>query len=326
MTNKFKWGIMGPGRISHTFAQGIEVIEDAEVYAVASTNLERAAAFATQYGAPKACTYEVLVNDPAVDAVYIGTTHNFHLQNALLCLEAGKPVLCEKPLTVNATQAKKLIDTAQEKNVFLMEAVWTRYLPIYQVVRKWLDEGRIGKVRLMDSTFGFNFTPDPNDRWLNLELAGGTLLDMGIYPISVTQWVMGQNPISFSAQAILSETGADELTAGLLKFENGAISQFSSNFVSNNGNEFSIYGTKGYIHIHAMYWAGQKATLVTEDQELTVSKPFRATGFEYETEEAMYCIRNGLLESPGITHAQTLDNMELMDKIREEIGVKYPFE
>jgi predicted dehydrogenase len=178
----------------------------------------------------------------------------------------------------------------------------------------------------MDSTFGFNFAPDPNDRWLNLELAGGTLLDMGIYPISVSQWVMGQDPIAFSAQAILSKTGADELTAGLLKFENGAISQFSSNFVSHNGNEFTIYGTKGHIRIHAMYWAGQKATLVTEDQELTVSKPFRATGFEYETEEAMYCIRNGLLESPRMTQAQTLANMELMDKIRAEIGVKYPFE
>jgi predicted dehydrogenase len=326
MRPQVKWGLIGPGRIAHAFAQGLAVIDDAELYAVASHNPARARSFAFEYGAPKSYTYEELVRDPQVDAIYISTTPNFHLENTLLCLEAGKPVLCEKPLTVNAGEAQKLIDTARDKKVFLMEAVWTRFLPIYQTVRGWLDEGAIGEVRLMNSTFGFNIPFDPQDRLRNPDLAGGTLIDMGIYPISVSQWVMGKNPSAFSVQGLLSETGTDDLTAGLLKYESGAISQFSSNFISNNRNDFYIYGTQGHIRIHNMYWRGEKATLITADQELTVNKPFRASGLEYETEEAIYCIRNGMLESPGITHAQTLANLELMDKMRAEIGVRYPFE
>jgi predicted dehydrogenase len=149
---------------------------------------------------------------------------------------------------------------------------------------------------------------------------------MGVYPIAVSQWVMGQMPQSFSAQAYLGKTGVDELTTGLLKYDNGVISQFNSNFISDDENDFFIYGSTGHIRIHANYWAATEATLFANQQKLTVSKPFRASGFEYQIEEAMRCIRAGLLESPGMSHAHTLANMELMDKIRAEIGLKYPFE
>ena len=324
---KFKWGIMGPGRIAHQFADGVNVIEDAAVYAVASTRLERAKAFAEQHGGEKTYdSYAALVNDPQVDAIYIATPHRFHLDNALLCLKAGKPVLCEKPLTVNAAEARQLIETARANHVFLMEALWTRYLPIYQQIRQWLEAKAIGDLKLLASTFGFNVPKDYDDRWLNPELAGGTLLDMGVYPIAVSQWVMGQNPASFSVQSYLGKTGVDELTAGVLKYDNGVLSQFHSSFVNDGVNDFFIYGSTGYIRIHANYWGSTQATLVAGEQTLTVSKPFRGGGFEYQTEEAMRCIRAGRLESPGMTHADTLANMELMDKMRAEIGLKYPFE
>lgn len=330
---KFNWGIIGPGRIAHQFADGLSVIEDAALYAVASSRLERAKSFAEQHAGEKTYdSYEALVNDPQVDAIYIATPHRFHFDNALLCLKAGKPVLCEKPLTVNAAEAQQLIETARANNVFLMEALWTRYLPIYQQIRQWLEAKAIGDLRLLASTFGINVPKEPDERWLNPELAGGTLLDMGVYPIAVSQWVMGQMPQSFSATAYLGKTGVDELTAATLKYENGVISQFSSNFISDNANDFFIYGSTGHIRIHANYWAATQATLVAQstpgadEQTLTVSKPFRGGGFEYQIEEAMRCICARLLESPGMSHAHTLANMELMDKIRAEIGLKYPFE
>ncbi len=328
MTNRrFNWGIIGPGRIAHQFANGLKVVEDAALYAVASSSLERAQAFAAQYGGEKTYTsYEVLVNDPQVDAIYIATPHRFHFDNALLCLQAGKPVLCEKPLTVNAAEARQLIEVSRANHVFLMEALWTRHLPIYQQVRLWLEAKAIGNLKLLVSTFGINVPTDQKDRWLNPELAGGTLLDMGVYPLAVSQWVMGQMPQSFSAQAYLGHTGVDELTAGLLKYENGVISQFNSNFLTDGVNDFLIYGTTGHIRIHANYWAATQATLVAGRQTETVSKPFRGSGFEYQIEEAMRCIRAGLLESPGMSQAHTLMNMELMDKIRAAIGLKYPFE
>jgi len=323
----FNWGILGPGRIAQQFGDALQAVEDAALYAVASSNLERAQAFAQQYNGEKTYdSYEALVNDPQVDAIYIATPHRFHFDNIRLCLTAGKPVLCEKPLTVNAVETKQLIELARVNNIFLMEALWTRYLPIYQQVRHWLDEGIIGDVKLLVSTFGINVSKEQTDRWLSPELAGGTLLDMGVYPIAVSQWIMGREPQSFSAQAYLGKTGVDELTAVLLKYDNGVISQFSSNFISDDANEFFIYGSQGHIRIHANYWAATEATLVANGQEETVSKPLRRNGFEYETEEAMRCIRAGLLESPGMSHAHTLANMELMDKIRAAIGLRYPFE
>lgn len=325
---KFKWGILGPGRIAHAFADGLKVINDASLYAIASSNREKAQAFANEYGGDAKIynTYEALVNDPEVDGVYIATPHRFHFENTMLALHAGKPVLCEKPLTVNAAETKQLIQTSHESKVFLMEALWTRYLPIYPVIRTWLDEKAIGDINLMVGTFGFNAPKEKDDRWQNPELAGGTLLDMGIYPIAISQWVMQAQPKSFVTMAHIGNTGVDELTTFSLQYENNVISQSHSSFLSNHVNDFLIYGSKGHIRIHPNFWGSTKATLTVNEQELTISRPLRASGFEYQTEEAMRCIHAGLLESPGMSHADTLANMELMDSIRAAIGLKYPFE
>lgn len=328
MSNKlFNWGIIGPGRIAHTFAKAVEVIDSARIYAIASRSKERADNFAQQYHAYVTYSdYKEVVNDPQVDAIYIATPHRFHLENTLIALDAGKPVLCEKPLAVNAKEAKTLIDSARKNNVFLMEALWTRYLPIYKVVKSWLDEGIIGDIKLLDSTFGFAFERDIKDRKFNHDLAGGTLLDLGVYNVAISQWVMNQNPKTFSANGYLGNTNVDELLAVILQYKSGALSQFSCTFLSKNENEFIIYGTKGYIKIHNMFWGSKKATLFIDDNVITEERPFRATGFEYQIEEAMKCIEEGKIESPIMSHADTFANMELMDNIRKEIGLKYNFE
>ena len=271
-------------------------------------------------------SYEALVNDPDVDGVYIATPHRFHFENAKLCLEAGKPVLCEKPLTVNANEARQLLELSREKNIFLMEALWSRYLPIFAQVRKWIDAGKIGDIVLITSTFGFRAERDHHDRSLNPELAGGALLDLGVYNIAVSQWVLQQNTVSFQAHARIGETGVDEFTAATLVYKNNAISQFTCNLLSQNTNDMFIYGTKGHIRLHPGFWGGDKATLKVGRKEKTVRKRLRNRGFEYEIEEAQRCIQAGMIESPGMSHADTLANMELMDAIRAEVGLKYPFE
>ncbi len=246
-----------------------------------------------------------MLNDPQVDAVYIATPHNFHYENTRLCLEAGKPVLCEKPLTVNAAQAQALCGLARDKGVFLMEALWTRFLPAYQQVRRWLDEGTVGEIRLLDSTMGFNKPKDPQDRLFNPNLAGGALLDLGVYPISISQWVMGKDPSAFQVKSHFSDTGVDDLTCATLQYGEGAFSQFSCNFLTDNQNEFLIYGTQGAIRIHPYYWLSTRVSLMTTEREETIQCPFRASGFEYEAEEVMRCVRGGKLESVIMPHAHT---------------------
>ena len=323
----FRWGLIGPGRIAHRFAAGLVAIDDAELYAVASRSAERGNSFAAKYGIEKVyASYEALVQDPAIDAVYIATPHNFHYSNTMLCLEAGKPVLCEKPLTVNALESEKLVAAARAKSLFLMEGLWTRYLPIYQQVREWLEQDVIGDVRLLSSSFGFKIPRDNNDRNLNLAVAGGNLLDMGVYCVAISHWVYGKNPVEIDSFMHLGPTGVDELTVANLKYSETQLSQFSSNFLSTTVNDFFIYGTDGYIRIHPYFWDTTTATLNTWGTETTVTRPFRATGFEYETEEAMRCIRAGLLESPTMTHENTIANMRVMDDIRAQADFRYDFE
>jgi len=332
----FHWGILGPGRIAYSFADGVRVVLGADVYAIGSRSQERAKSFAEYYSAPKAYdSYEALVNDPDVDAVYIATPHRFHFENAMLCLNAGKPVLCEKPLTVNAAQARTLFEAARAKNLFLMEGMWSRYFPLYQQVRQWVDAGEIGTIRLITSTFGSRVPRNLEDRLLNHDLAGGALLDIGVYNVALSQWILGgKNPVSFTAYSNLGETNVDELTSVSLAYDDGSVSQFTCTLQAPCGNDIFIYGTQGHIHVHPPIWASTRATLVklgpaTQEgavQELTVTLPFRSSGFEYEIEDAMHCIRLGQLESPSMTHADTLANLDLMDQIRARVGLKYSFE
>ena len=294
---------------------------------MASRDSARATAFAALYGGARCYDrYEALIADPEIDAVYVATPHSHHFELIRACLAAGKPVLCEKPLTVNAAQAEVLFALARERRVFLMEALWTRFLPIYAEVRKWLDEDRIGEVRLLSSSFGFKAPSNPQDRLFNPQLAGGALLDIGIYNLSVSQWVVGRNPGQFSATGYIGATGVDEQLAATLDYGAGLMSQFHCTLRAETANDFRIYGSEGQIRIHPMFWGATTATLSNESGELTLARPHRASGFEYQIEEAQRCIREGRLESSVIPHADTLATMRLMDALRAHIGERYPFE
>lgn len=323
----FNWGIIGPGRIANKFAESLSVVKGTKLHSVASNNLEKAELFIQKYNGEKAYhSYEDIVNDNDVDAIYIATPHRFHYEQTKLALESGKPVLCEKPFTVNYKQAKELFDLAKSKKLFLMEALWTRYLPIFKKVKTLINEGKIGEIKFLSSTFGFTFPRNESDRILNHELAGGTLLDMGVYPIGVSQFILDDDPIEVSANSMIGNTNVDEFTSITLKYNNNIFSQFTSNVLVKTNNDFIIYGTKGQITIHPDFWASTKATIKISEKESVITEGFNCNGFEYQIEEATNCIKKGMIESSIMTHKNTLANMELMDKIREKIGLKYTFE
>ena len=207
MTEPIRWGILGPGSIAHKFTGGLQATPAGELVAVGSRTQQRADAFADQYGAPnRHASYEALSTDPDIDAVYVATPHPFHQDNAILCLEAGKAVLCEKPFTINATEAGAVVACARANGVLLMEAMWSRYLPIMVQVRQWLDAGAIGEPLMVSADFGFRAGVNPAGRLFNPALGGGALLDIGIYVVSFAAMVLGSQPAQVAAAAHLGET------------------------------------------------------------------------------------------------------------------------
>lgn len=323
----FRWGIVGPGRIARQFAAAIAAVPDAELVAVAGRDAARARAFAADLGIPRA------YGDPAallaaadVDAVYVATPHHAHAEWVRRCLLAGKPVLCEKPLTVNAAQAAELVALAHARGVFLMEAMWTRLLPAWQQVRQWLRAGAIGEVRVLASSFGTVLEGQPHDRWLDPAQAGGALLDIGIYNLSLSQWVLEREPERFDVAAQYASTGVDARVAATLHYAGGAVSQCVCSFEAELANDFHIGGRAGSIHVAAPFWCPPRVTLHRGGQVQTIDTPYAANGYEYEIREAMRCIRAGEPECAAISHDDTLATMRLMDAMRARIGVRYPFE
>ncbi|VBB07660.1 Hypothetical protein LUCI_2925 [Lucifera butyrica] len=324
---KIRWGIMGPGTIAHSFAKGLLALPDAQIAAVASRSHSRAADFAGQYGIGRAYgSYEELARDPDVDIVYVATPHPMHKGCAFLCLQAGKAVLCEKSFTVNATDAAGLIAYARQSGLFLMEAMWTRFLPAVEKVRQWLAEGIIGEVRQVKADFGFLFDGHPAHRLLNPELGGGALLDVGIYPVSFASMIFGTQPSSITSLADIGLTGVDEQFAALFGYEGGKLAMLSGAVRTDTPQDAWILGTKGSVFIPDFWHA--KALVLTlqgrapEKYEL----PFEATGYNYEAAEAMRCLREGRTESAVMPLDETLTIMKTMDVIRKQWGLRYPCE
>jgi len=321
------WGIVGPGGIARKFARDLRLAQGGRLRAIAGRDISRARAFAAEFGAELAFDdVSALASDPLVDIVYIATPHNAHFAAAKTLLQHGKPVLIEKPMTVNAAQARELISIAQGNRIFLMEAMWTRFLPIYRHVGKWIGDGRIGKCRSMTSSFCVRIEGDPEKRWLNPALAGGGLLDLGVYNLAATQFVFGRRPERISALANFSAaTGVDEMLSVSLGFGD-ALAQFACGFVAHGDNSVNIAGEAGSIRITPTFISAQEAILTVGNDHETIREPFRGEGFEYEIEEAMRCLRSGEIESPIMPHADTLATVETMDEIRLQIGLRYPFE
>lgn len=327
----FGWALVGPGTIARRFAAAVKGIEGARLAAVVGRSADRAAAFAAQWGdgATMASTdLAAALAHPDVHAVYVCTPHPQHAAPVRAALEAGRPVLCEKPLTPGTAATRPLVELARERGIFLMEAVWTRCLPVHASVRQWLDAGRIGEVRAMQSSFCLNRPFQPGHRRYSAALGGGALLDIGLYSIHVSRMALPGVPVQgFDVRAALGPERIDMQLAATLDFGDGRSSQFTCGFFGTGDNDFRIFGTQGRILVHGGFWEATAATLLRDGEPpQRLDSPFRVNGFEYEIEEAMRCIRAGVGESPLMPLDETLAVVELMDAMRERIGVRYPFE
>jgi len=326
-TKSFKWGIMGCGNIAGHFATSLQTVSGAVLHAVASRSEEKAKSFGRKYNAEKSYgSYEMLVQDPQVDAVYIATPHNLHLENAMMCLIYKKAVLCEKPLTVNAGEAKKLINEARARETFLMEAFWTRFLPSTMKLNQLLNEGAIGTCRLVQADFGYNMPFDANHRSYNPGLAGGALLDVGIYPINFAQMIFREIPLEISSAIIPSITGVDEQSAYIFKYSSGSLAVMNSAVNVETQHNAWIYGSEGFIHMPDFFHATKIHVQGKDGKCDTLSVPFESTGYGYEAIEVMNCINSGKIESAIMPLSESLEIMELMDTIRGQWGLKYPGE
>jgi len=326
-TKIFKWGVMGCGNIAGQFATSLQTVSGAILYAVASRSAEKAFNFGEKHKALKTYdSYEMLVKDPEVDAIYIATPHNLHLENAMMCLNYKKAILCEKPLTVNANEAKRLIEEAKKQETFLMEAFWTRFLPSTLKLNQLIEEGIIGNCKLVQADFGYNMPFDPSHRSYNPELAGGALLDVGIYPINFAQMIFQQDPQEIRSVIIPSSTGVDEQSAYIFKYPSGSLAVMNAAVNVETQHNAWIYGSEGYIHMpdffHATKIHVQRKDGVTD----TISVPFESTGYGYEAIEVMNCINSGKTESRIMTLSESLKIMQLMDTIRDQWELKYPGE
>jgi len=323
MTEQVRWGILGTGKIAKTFAAALQDTPGAVLAGVGSRSGDGAAAFAAQFGATPYASYEALVAAPDIDLVYVGTPHPMHAQNVRLALEAGKGVLCEKPFTMNRREAEPLVALAREKGLFLMEAMWTRFLPALAEVRRIVAAGEIGPVRQVIADIGFKPDVGPEHRLFNPDLGGGALLDIGIYPLSIAMALLG--PVtSVAAQADLGPTGVDEQTALVLRHEGGTMSVCSCSLRARLAGELTVAGELGHVRMDTMFYRAQTVSVVRADgAHRTVPVPYLGNGYVHEIIEAQRCWRAGLVESPGMTHAETLALMGVMDEARRQVGLRY---
>ena len=322
-----RWGILGTGAIASTFVDGLGSLPEAEVLAVGSRSEGSAAAFAGEKEIPRHyAAYEALAEDPDVDVVYVATPHPFHAENAELCLRAGKAVLCEKPFSVNAAEAERVVRLARESGLFLMEGMWTRFFPLMNEVRRIASDGIIGEVRMLDVDFGFRADLDPASRLFDPALGGGALLDVGVYCVSLASMVLGR-PTEAVGLSHLGETGVDEQASIVLKHEGGRLANLSIGVRTETPQEAAIMGTDGYVRIHSPWWRPVSMTVSRPggDDE-TVEAPVSGNGFGYEAAEVTRCLERGETESTVMPLDETIAVMRTMDGLRAAWGLEYPGE
>ncbi len=322
---KYNWGIIGLGRIAHKFAHDIEKGKSMRLHAVASRSLERSKVFADQYGAVHAYgSYEEIVQCPDLDVVYIATPHVSHCANTLLCLEAGIPVLCEKPFAMNSKEVRQMVQAARLKGVFLMEAFWTRFLPTTRKILDLIEQDHIGQILSIKADFGFKAPYDPEGRLFNRELGGGSLLDIGIYPVFLALLLMGK-PERIKAMANLNNTGIDVDCGVLLHYPDGRMAHLHSTILANTKTEAFIYGEKGTIHLHSRWHEPSWFSLIRNgDRPQNFYFDYFSKGYHYEAEEVVHCLAKGKKESDLLPLDFSIQLMEILDGIRTEAGIFYP--
>lgn len=320
-----RWGIVSTGSISQQFAQGLLHTKGAIIAAAASRDIDTARYFADQYGAKKYYgSYEEMAKDDDIDVIYIGTPNNMHHDNTMMFLEAGRAVVCEKPLASNAREVQAMIDKAREKKLFFMEAIWTRFFPAFRKALYWIEQGYIGKPQMIHAVFGYD-GKDKNKWRFSRDMAGGSLMDVGIYPLSLAFAVLGQNPSGLFAAGEL-ERGVDIYNSFTLTYKDGGIAVLSSAIGLQLENTAIISGTKGQIKIGegGEWWHPCRAELTVFGGGGEVfDEPYPSTGLQFEAAEVQRCIEQGLMQAPQMTLDESLAIARTMDKLRAEMGVVF---
>jgi len=325
------WGIIGAGIIAHKMAAALKLTPGNQLHAVASKTASKAKEFAENNGIPHSFSYQDIVNCSEIDVIYVATTHNFHFENAKLALEHGKHVLVEKAFTVNAKEARELVSIARMKKLFLMEAIWTRFLPSLQLIKEKIKNHDIGTVKQITVSFGGFVGAKYEKRLKDPALAGGVTLDMGIYAISFVCYLLGELPESVKSMTRFGDMGADEISNYMFQFPSKCLTSICTSYNLKMSNEAVIYGTKGTITFPE-FATGEQFTMhlhkgTNEVKEtINICKKNHENGFIYQVEEVARCIQDGHLESDTIPLDETVAIMEVMDKMRAEWGFKYPFE
>lgn len=312
----YRWGILGAGRIADKFCTALNFVNGSQVYAIASRDSENAQTFAVKHNATKFYTsYIDLATDPNIDIIYIATPHAFHYEHTMLCLQYHKHVLCEKPLSLNSQLSSEMIDFATKQNLFLMEGLWTRFMPFTKKILSLIADDVIGSIKHIQADFGFAAPFDVNGRMFNKALGGGSVLDVGIYPIFLAALLLGK-PSAIHAVVNKAVTEVDESADMLLQYTNGTTAHLLSSIGFNTPITATILGTKGRIEVHNPFFKATDLSLVLNDGKTEFfSFPHLCNGFEYEIEHVMHCLENGLLQSPKMPHSFTLQLSNIMDEV-----------
>jgi predicted dehydrogenase len=327
MSRKIRWGIMGCGNIANKFAEDLRLVEDAELLAVGSRDEKKASEFSAHHKCKLAFgSYGDLVSCPEVDAIYIATPHGLHREHALLCIANKKAVLCEKAFALNSFDAKVMIEAARKNRVFIMEAFWTKFLPQYEKVIALVQAGKIGEIKIVQADFGFKASTPPNPRLYEPKLGGGALLDIGIYPVFLTLSLLGRPAEIFAAMKPFP-SGVDQQIAMILKFDSGALASLNASFEAATPVEATITGSEGMIRMtNRFHNATGNVELIQNLESADVGSIHREEGYGYQFEVRHVgdCLRKDLIESPIMTHGDTLLLMETLDRIRAVCGIRYP--
>ncbi len=324
--SNFSWAILGPGGIATAFAKDLALLDGHSIGAVGSRSLANAENFAAQFGGKAYGSYEALVHDPAIDAVYVATPHPAHHDNVIMALNAGKPVLCEKPFSVNAVEAQAMVDAASQNKVALMEAMWARFLPHYAKVREIVASGVLGPIHSIHADHGQRLADQGISRLVEPSLAGGALLDLGIYPISFAHMILG-NPTSITSTAVMTDKGVDAQTSMIFSYNNGAQAVLTTTMIEQTPCRAVVAGLNGWLEIDRTFYNPASMRVVMNDGSvIQYPNTYTGHGLREQAETFKQLVQSGKLESEILTWKDTVDIMKSMDTVRQQIGLKYPFE
>lgn len=327
MNKKIRWAVLGCGNIARKFISDMPFVKDGVVVAVASRNIEKAKSFADEYSISKHYgSYADVATDPDIDAVYIATPHPMHLDYALMCIDAGKAVLCEKPLTINVKEAQIMTAEAKKKGVFLMEAMWTRFIPSTAKFIELIKQDAVGEIRSANIDFGFYIDAPNEHRIFNLDLGGGALLDVGVYVSSMASLIFGKQPQKIKSDAIFGSTGADINDSISFDYGDGRIASLQCSCSSFTPTEAIVSGEKGYIKLCSPFFCSETIEICNGNKKTTYNLPITGTGYCYEIQHVCECIKAGKIESNIMPLSETLEIMHTLDSIRKPWGLTYPNE